>query len=207
MFYFVKTPWWLRKLYPTAVWAMPATEPVLYLTFDDGPHPEITPQVLSLLKQYNATATFFCVGDNVRKYPDTYRMIIDAGHAVGNHTYHHLNGWKTPDAAYLDNIALASTYIDSQLFRPPYGKITRFQLSQLSLPRFRLKAIMWSVLSGDFDASLSKEKCLQHVILKAGKGDIVVFHDSEKAATRLLYALPNVLAYFAGKGFRFEKLP
>lgn len=207
MFYFVKTPWWLRKLYPTAVWAMPATEPVLYLTFDDGPHPEITPQVLSLLKQYNATATFFCVGDNVRKFPETYRMIIDAGHAVGNHTHNHLNGWKTPDAAYLDNIALASTYIDSQLFRPPYGKITRFQLSQLSLPRFRLKAIMWSVLSGDFDVSLSKEKCLQQVILKAGKGDIVVFHDSEKAATRLLYALPKVLAYFAEKGFRFEKLP
>lgn len=207
MFYFVKTPWWLRKLYPMAVWAMPATEPVLYLTFDDGPHPEITPQVLSLLKQYNATATFFCVGDNVRKFPETYRMIIDAGHAVGNHTHNHLNGWKTPDAAYLDNIALASTYIDSHLFRPPYGKITRFQLSQLSLPRFRLKAIMWSVLSGDFDVSLSKEKCLQQVILKAGKGDIVVFHDSEKAATRLLYALPKVLAYFAEKGFRFEKLP
>lgn len=206
MQYLVKTPWWMKKLVPGATWSVDTQEPMIYLSFDDGPHPDITPKVLDILNQYHARASFFCVGANVQRFPDVYRKIIDAGHAVGNHTYHHLNGWRTKDKKYMDDIALAAKYIDSRLFRPPYGRLGLFQRKLLAKPAYDMKVVMWSVLSGDFDPTISPEQCLDHVLLNTGSGDIVVFHDSEKAANRMLFALPRVLEYFSEKGFRFERL-
>lgn len=206
MFYFVKTPFWIPYLYRKRTWKVNTTDKIIYLTFDDGPHPSITPFVLELLEKFNAKATFFCIGDNVKKYPDVYKRIIDEGHAVGNHTMHHLNGWKTDDTAYLNDIAEAKNWIDSRLFRPPYGKITGFQQSQLCLPRFNLHTVMWTVLSGDFDNNIDKEQCLINVFRNTGPGSVVVFHDSEKAKEKMEFALPQVLDYFSKRGFRFEKI-
>jgi peptidoglycan/xylan/chitin deacetylase (PgdA/CDA1 family) len=207
MLYFVKTPWLLKKLYKDCTWEMPATtEKLLYLSFDDGPHPEITPFVLDELKKYNAKATFFCIGKNVVAYPETYRRIVEEGHGVGNHTNNHLNGWRTDDDTYMDNIKEASNYIDSDLFRPPYGRITKFQLRLLKGPGWGLKTIMWSILSGDFDKKCSLEQCLRNVIGNAKNGSIIVMHDSEKAFTRLRYALPEILKILSDKGFQFEKI-
>ena len=206
MFYLVKTPVWIKKVYPNKIWQINTKEKNIFLSFDDGPHSQVTPMVLDELKKYNALATFFCIGKNVLAYPEIYKRIIEEGHAVGNHTHDHLNGWKTNDAAYLDNIAMAKNYIDSNLFRPPYGKISAFQQQQLKGEKFKLKTIMWSVLSGDFDKSVSPQQCLQNVLLNTGQGDIVVFHDSEKARESVLYALPAVLAYFEKEGYSFKKI-
>jgi peptidoglycan/xylan/chitin deacetylase (PgdA/CDA1 family) len=206
MFYLVKTPGWVKKVFKSRIWDINTTDNTLYLSFDDGPHPEHTPFVLDELKKYNAKATFFCIGKNVLSYPEVYKRIIEEGHAVGNHTFNHLNGLKTGDAAYLDNIRLAQKYIDSKLFRPPYGKITSFQVKQLLNPVYNLKTIMWTVLSGDFDLTISNEQCLQNVILNSRAGSIVVFHDSDKARDKLKYALPKVLAFFSDKGFQFKKI-
>lgn len=185
---------------------MPANEKIIYLTFDDGPHPEATTFVLEQLKKYNATGTFFCIGKNVKGHQSIYKKIIDGDHAVGNHTYNHLNGWKTDDDVYMDNISEAKKYIDSSLFRPPYGRITKFQLKLLQSAKYELKPIMWTVLSGDFDIKLTKNKCLKNVIDNTGNGSIVLFHDSEKAYEKLLFTLPKVLEYFTEKGYRFEKI-
>jgi peptidoglycan/xylan/chitin deacetylase (PgdA/CDA1 family) len=211
MFYFVKTPWWLKKLYPRCVWDIPAREKVLYLTFDDGPHPEVTPFVLDTLKQYNAKATFFCIGKNVAAHKDVYRSMLDDGHRAGNHTFHHLNGWKATDEHYLKNILEAGKYIDSNLFRPPYGRITRFQVKLLSGIRNspvnnNFSIIMWDVLSGDFDRSLTGAACASYVTKNAQPGSIVVFHDSEKAFPRLREALPKTLEHFSKAGYRFESI-
>jgi peptidoglycan/xylan/chitin deacetylase (PgdA/CDA1 family) len=185
---------------------MPGNEKVIYLSFDDGPHPSITPFILDELKKFQAKASFFCIGKNVLAYPDVYKRIIEEGHAVGNHSFNHLNGWKTGNAIYLNDIAEAKKYIDSNLFRPPYGRISRFQLRQLSLNPFRLKTVMWTVLSGDFDEELTPELCLNNVLLNSGPGSIIVFHDSEKANSRMRYALKGTLKYFSREGFRFEKV-
>lgn len=206
MFYLVKSPWWLKKLYKQCTWSIKRNDKSLYLTFDDGPHPLITPLVLDELKRYNAKASFFCIGKNVVANPGVYKRIIDEGHAVGNHSHNHLNGWKTNDKIYLDDIAIAKKYIDSNLYRPPYGKIKFFQLKQLRLPRFKLKTIMWTVLSGDFDGDITKEKCLANVILNASEGSIIVFHDSDKAYNRMHFALVETLKYFNDKGYKFERI-
>ena len=206
MFYFIKTPWWLMKCFPSCIWKMPDHEKVIYLTFDDGPHAEATPFVLDTLKEYQAKATFFCIGKNVVEHPAIYQRIIAEGHAVGNHTFNHLNGWKTSDAMYMDNIAKAKQYIDSSLFRPPYGKITPFQLKLLSKANFKLTPIMWTVLSGDFDVKRTKESCLRNVLKSTGNGSIIVFHDSEKAFDKMNYTLPKMMEYFKQKGYRFEKI-
>lgn len=208
MFYFVKTPWWLKRIYDSYVWNMPSKEKNIYLTFDDGPHPVATPFVLQQLRQYNALATFFCIGKNVISYPDIYRQIIVEGHVTGNHTYNHLNGWKTPNDRYMNDIALASREIDSNLFRPPYGRITSFQAKNLKpvMKGKDVKVIMWDVLSADFDVDCSPKECLANVILTTVPGSIVVFHDSEKAFPRLEYALPRVLNYFSEKGYSFRSL-
>ena len=206
MFYSVKTPWWLKLLYKDCIWSIKDTKKVIYLTFDDGPHPSITPFVLDLLKKYDAKATFFCIGKNVLLHNDIYRRIITEGHTIANHTHNHLNGWKTDNDIYLENIAEAKKHIDSKLFRPPYGRVTKYQLQQLATKRFQLRTIMWSVLSGDFDKKITPEKCFHNVIRNTKNGSIVVFHDSEKAFERLQYALPKVLEYFTEQGYSFEKI-
>ena len=208
MFYFVKTPGWLKKIYDSYMWSVPGSDKILYLTFDDGPHPEATPFVLRELKKYNVLATFFCIGKNVVAYPDIYNQILREGHSVGNHTYNHLNGWKTNNNDYLKDIALASDEIDSYLFRPPYGRITSFQAKNLKpvMKGKEPKVIMWDVLSGDFDTACSPQQCLANVLFASVPGSIIVFHDSEKAFSRLEYALPRVLQYFSEKGYLFKSL-
>jgi peptidoglycan-N-acetylglucosamine deacetylase len=206
MLYLVKTPWWMKKwLYPDYLWSMPRNQRKIYLSFDDGPHPLATGFVLDVLKQYNAKATFFCIGKNVAAHPEVYSRILSEGHATGNHTQDHLNGWKTKDKQYFDNITQASMYIDTSLFRPPYGRITRFQGKQVA-EKMGLTVVMWSVISGDFDIAITPEKCWKNVQRSAGNGSIIVFHDSEKAMERMVYALTETLAYFSKKGFVFEKL-
>ncbi|MEP6746552.1 MAG: polysaccharide deacetylase family protein [Bacteroidota bacterium] len=206
MLYLVKTPWWIKKwLYPDYLWSMPRNQKKIYLTFDDGPQPLVTPFVLDILKKYNATATFFCIGKNVAAHPDIYKRILTEGHATGNHTYNHLNGWKTKDKTYFENIIQASNYIDSRLFRPPYGRITRFQAKQVA-EKMDYTIVMWSVLSADFDVRITPQKCWSNVKRSAGNGSVIVFHDSEKAMERMGYALTEALEYFSKKGFVFEKL-
>ena len=206
MFYFVKTPILIKKLYPECLWDVKTPENILYLTFDDGPTPRVTPFVLDILKNYNAKATFFCIGKNVKEYFDIYKQTISDGHKPGNHSFNHLNGWKTDDKKYLEDIKEAANIIDSEFFRPPYGRITKFQLKALQGEKFKLKTIMWDVLSGDFDIKVSPENCYLNVINNAKPGSIIVFHDSIKAFSRLEYALPRVLNFFSEKGFQFKIL-
>lgn len=204
MFYLVRTPWWLKKIYSGLIWQMPVKEKVLYLSFDDGPHPGATPFVLDELKKYDARATFFCIGKNVKEYPQIYRRVLLDGHRVGNHTQNHLNGWKVADKKYLENIREAAQWIDSDLFRPPYGRIGFLQSKLLREAPFHYKIVMWEVLSGDFDRSIDAATCARNVIRHARAGSIVVFHDSEKAFDRLREALPSVLKHFSELGYRFE---
>jgi peptidoglycan/xylan/chitin deacetylase (PgdA/CDA1 family) len=208
MKYFIKTPWWLKKLYSSYIWSIDTKHHDLYLTFDDGPHPVATPFVLDELKKYNAKATFFCIGKNVVAGPAIYRRILDEGHAIGNHTHNHLNGWKTRDDIYLADVREAAMHIDSKLFRPPYGRITSFQARNIkTLPaNGEIKIIMWDVISGDFDESIDGEQCLKNVVMNAGKGSIIVCHDSQKALPRLEKYLPLLLKYFTEKGFGFKKI-
>ncbi len=204
--YFIKTPWWLKKIYASYTWSVPQDQKVLYFTFDDGPHPEATPFVLDTLKEYNAKATFFCIGKNVLAEPALYQRILQEGHAVGNHTQHHLNGWKTNDGDYLQDVKEATAYINSNLFRPPYGRIRARQAQQIGNLLGGGRIIMWDVLSADFDETLSGQDCLNNVIRKAGKGSIIVFHDSQKAFERLKISLPEALNFFQKKGFLFKSL-
>lgn len=206
MLYLKKTPWILKKIFPERVWNIKTDEKILYLTFDDGPHPEATLFVLEELKKYNAKATFFCIGKNVKEHFPIYQRIIEEGHKPGNHTFHHLNGWKTGDKKYLNDISEAAKIIDSDLFRPPYGRITKFQSKAISGERLQLKTIMWDVLSGDFDASVTDENCYLNVVNNSEAGSIIVFHDSAKAFTVLQYALPRILKYYSEKGFQFQSL-
>lgn len=201
--YLVKSPFFLKKYYSNFVWKIPTTEKIIYLTFDDGPTPEITEWTLATLKTFNAKATFFCVGSNVAKHPEIFQQIISDGHAIGNHTHHHLNGWHTDNEVYLRNIKKCEEVVKSNLFRPPYGRIKK---SQYELIKEVYKVIMWDVLSGDFDSKTSPEKCLSNVINNTTEGSVVVFHDSLKAADNLKFTLPKVLSHFAEQGYRFEKL-
>jgi peptidoglycan/xylan/chitin deacetylase (PgdA/CDA1 family) len=204
--YLVKTPFWLRALYPSLTWRIKGGAKTIYLTFDDGPHPTATPFVLEQLRKYNAKATFFCIGKNVAEHPAVYQNILADGHTVGNHTYHHLNGWKTKDDIYLDDIEQASTLINSKLFRPPYGRIRNSQQKQLATRHPQLQTIMWSVLSGDFDTNLTPEACLGYVLYHTKPGSIIVFHDSTKAWDRMQYALPKVLEHFTKEGYVFDAI-
>lgn len=201
--YLAKTPSIVKPLYRDLVWNIPTEDQVVYLTFDDGPIPEITPQVLDILASYNAKATFFCIGDNVRKHPDIYRRLSQEGHGLGHHTFNHINGWKTGDYAYVKNALQGAAMVDSNLFRPPYGRIKRAQAASLHQ---RYHIIMWDVLSGDFDPETSKEQCLKNVVNNVKPGSIVVFHDSLKAAHNMLYALPHTLEQLSAQGYRFEAL-
>jgi len=205
MFYTTRIPSWLSKFYSSLVWSIPVKEKELYLTFDDGPHETATPFILDQLKAYNAKATFFCIGKNVKTYPGIYQRIIEEGHAVGNHTFNHLNGWKTKNDLYVNDVEAAAKYIDSKLFRPPYGRISPF-VSKLLRKKLQYKIIMWQVLSGDFDETLAPQKCAENVLLYAKPGSIIVFHDSIKAWKRMSYALPTILQHFSQQGFSFKAI-
>ena len=193
--YLLHTPKIVRALSPSfAVWDMPsATEPAVYLTFDDGPHPTATPFVLEQLAKYKAKGTFFCIGKNVSAYPAVYERILAEGHSVGNHTHNHLKGWKVKTKAYIEDTQQAARLIESKLFRPPYGKIKRMQANQLHETGYRI--IMWSLLSGDFDRDISPQRCLENVIFNLKPGHIVVLHDSDKAWERMSYVLPRILEH------------
>lgn len=196
-------PRFIQRLYPERVWAFFNLKKEIFLTFDDGPIPEVTPWVLDELKKAGAKATFFCIGENIEKHPEVFKRILAEGHSVGNHTFNHLNGWKTKTDAYLENVfecekSLAE-HNSKLLFRPPYGKITSKQSK--SLQKKGYKIIMWDVLSYDFDNRISEEKCLNNVLKNMKSGSVVVFHDSLKAKKNLQYALPKVLKAISEKGF------
>lgn len=213
MNYAVKPPYLLRKFYGNLIWNFPTREKIIYLTFDDGPIPVVTPFVLEQLKQHNAKATFFCIGENVDRNPEIFASIKSAGHTAGNHTYNHLSGWRTRDEHYFENIKKADELIHSKLFRPPYGRIKKSQIKFLSaasslnplLPT-PYSIIMWDALSYDYDKDVSKEKCFANVINNAREGSVVVFHDSIKAQQNLEYALPKTLEHFSNAGYRFKAI-
>ncbi len=203
-FNLVRPPYFVRKYFNELVWNIPTEEKIIYLTFDDGPIPEVTPWVLQTLEHYHAQATFFCVGDNANRYPQLFEQLKNSVHTHANHTFNHLNGWKTRDKDYLKNISKANLTIQSKFFRPPYGRITP---TQIHILKKHYKIIMWDVLSKDYNTTLTGEQCFQNVIQHAKSGSIVVFHDSIKAKERLYYALPKVLDYYTKLGFRFEAIP
>ena len=200
------------RIFSKYTWRFSMDKKEIYLTFDDGPTPEITDFVLDELKKHNAKATFFCIGKNIGNYPTIFKRIIDEGHSIGNHTQNHRNGWTTKTQAYIKNtLAVEKTLqhanfstLQLHLFRPPYGKIRQQQAKVIMSKGYKI--IMWSVLSGDFDANLSKEKCLQNVIKNTSNGSVVVFHDSIKAAEKIRYVLPKVLTYFVNEGFDFKAI-
>ena len=210
----------LSIFYPKLTWARRSAEKLIYLTFDDGPIPEVTEYVLDELDKYSAKATFFCVGDNILKNTPVFQNIIHRGHKIGNHTFNHLNGWKNETGHYLENVSKCNyiimnsldaetkqTYLSNRsgkkLFRPPYGKIKQAQIKALTED---YEIIMWDVLSGDFDKNLAPEKCLYKAIKFTKNGSIVIFHDSLKALPNLQYALPRFLKHFKEAGYRFESL-
>lgn len=219
--YLVQTPKFVQRIFPKRIWAFPNSENKIYLTFDDGPIPEVTPWVLDTLKKHNAKATFFCIGDNIAKHPEIFKRIISEGHAVGNHTFNHLNGRKTALENYLENVAKAETEIVNRissiyleqsqnvahvtsLFRPPYGKMTSAQAKSVQEKGFQI--VMWNVLSADYDPAVSEEKCFKNVAESMKPGSIVVFHDSLKAQKNMQYTLPKVLDVIAENGWSCEKI-
>jgi len=185
------------------IWQVKTMDKTVYLTFDDGPIPEVTDEILEILGKYNAKATFFCVGENVKRYHGIYGRILEKGHSTGNHTHHHLKGWSTNYADYMNDIREAGQFIDSGLFRPPYGLMTYKQAKTLSK---EFKVIMWSVLTRDYDPVISQEECLQTSLEGLKSGAIIVFHDNLKAREKVLYALPRLLEYMEREGYRSEKL-
>ncbi len=201
--YLVKTPNFIQSLFPNFTWRIPTNEKCVYLTFDDGPIPEVTPWVLDQLAQYDAKATFFCVGDNIRKYPDIFQMVKDQGHVTGNHTVNHLDGWSTENITYFHNIRRCARQVGSDLFRPPYGRLKPQQA--LFLQR-HYRIVMWDVLSGDFDPDITPEQCYENVVRNVRPGSIIVFHDSLKAQEKLEFALPKVLEYLSAAGYSFNAL-
>ncbi len=199
-----KTPWILKQLYKKRIWSYPKGDNCVYLTFDDGPTAEVTNWVLDQLKEFNAKATFFCIGKNVKTHPAIYNRILNEGHSVGNHTYNHLNGWKTATQTYLKNVAEAAKYISSKLFRPPYGRASFRQAAQLQ--KLGYKIIMWDVLAMDWDQNLNTEKCYQNIIKHTHDGSIIVFHDSAKAFKNLKNILPDLLKELKRRGFSFKAI-
>ena len=210
-FFMIKVPKIIKLLFFNQVWDIPNSENTIYLTFDDGPTPEITERVLEILDKHHIKATFFCIGDNVRKHPEIVQKILSKQHSVGNHTYSHLKGWRTPTKTYINNTEACRmklnsqfTIQNSQIFRPPYGKITPWQ--SFKLRKLGYKIIMWDVLSKDYAASISAEMCYENVIKNVSSGSIIVFHDSNKAKENVLNSLEKTIETLKSKGFKFEKI-
>ena len=199
--YLIKSPFILTEFSKKSItWKLAKDQKALYLTFDDGPVPEVTLEVLEILKLYNAKATFFMVGENAKRYPEIVDQVIAQGNSIGNHTFNHLNGMKVSDKAYFRNVLMAKEFVDSKLFRPPYGRIRPRQIKEL---KKQYQIVLWSVLSGDFDQSIDDEKCLKNVIKNCKNGSIIVFHDSLKAKPRMLFALKGTLEHFSKLGYQF----
>ncbi|WP_342088054.1 polysaccharide deacetylase family protein [Dyadobacter sp. OTU695] len=199
------SPFWLKAFFPGFTWHIPTNEKIIFLTFDDGPIPDITENVLEILAKFKAQATFFSIGNNVLKHPDVYEMVKNGRHSIGNHTFNHMNGWKTEDAIYLENIRQCEVQLNlkTKLFRPPYGRIKKSQ-SRVVLQDKQI--IMWDVLSGDFSPEIGPEICLKKSIQHTRPGSIVLFHDSIKASKNMLYTLPRYLETFTERGYRFEAI-
>ena len=198
-----KTPKILRWFYPNLIWNIPTEEKVLYLTFDDGPIPQVTEWVLTELNKFNAKATFFCIGENIQKHPEIFQRILKDGHMVGNHTFNHVKGWNTKNDEYFKNVKKCDKLTESILFRPPYGRIKKSQIKHLEKD---YKIVMWSILTWDFLKNLDKDYALRTAIKQTKRGDIIVFHDSLKAEENLKYLLPKWLKYFSEKGFEFKTI-
>ena len=209
MLYFAKIPKLVRDYYSSYIWQVKTEEKVVYLTFDDGPTPVITEWVLEQLAEYNALATFFLIGQNVQEHPELARQVMAAGHAIGNHTQTHINGWKTDSDLYLEDVQRgwesikANLNLETPFFRPPYGRIKPGQAKVIQKTQ---KIVMMDVMSGDFDTNLEGEKCLQNVIQHSSAGSIVLLHDSVKAWKRLNTILPQILEQLSAQGYRFDKL-
>lgn len=199
----VRPPYLLRRYYSSFVWRMPDEDRVAYLTFDDGPIPEVTEFVLDTLKEHQIKATFFCIGKNVRANPSIYSRILEEGHSVGNHTENHINGWNVNTRQYVTDALSAADVIKSELFRPPYGRIRKQQADML---QHRYKIVMWDVLSYDFDAAVSPEQCFNNVVRNVRPGSIIVFHDSIKARKNMEYSLPLAITKLKSEGYRFAAL-
>lgn len=213
-------PRFIQRLYPERIWAFSRKKNSVYLTFDDGPISAVTSWVLEELKEHDAKATFFCIGNNIQKHPEAFQKIISEGHSVGNHTFNHLNGWKTGASEYVENVEMAGRLMtevgsrsvnnskfriqNSELFRPPYGKITSKQARILQEKDFKI--VMWDIVSYDYDVNISEEKCLQNVLKNIKPGSVIVFHDSLKAENNLRYVLPKVLEFISENGMRCERI-
>lgn len=207
-------PGFVKWIYPKRIWDGPSEDKSIYLSFDDGPVPQVTPWVLEQLKAYDAKATFFCIGENVEKHPEIFRRIINEGHSIGNHTYNHLDGWKTRTDEYILNTLKCrqvihknlpeNTALKNELFRPPYGKITNRQAKELQKRGFKI--VMWSIVSLDYDSSVSAKRCYRNVVRNVRPGSLIVFHDSFKAQPNLTAVLPEILKLYSGQGYTFKSL-
>lgn len=200
----VQPPKWIRMFYPGTFWRGDVEDKVVYLTFDDGPVPEVTEWVCKELEKRNIKATFFCVGENVTRYPGLFRMLKDKGHGTGSHTYNHLPAWKCSGNEYLENVDKGNDVIGSDLFRPPHGQLYPWQVAALK-KRFG-KIVMWDVLSKDYDRQLTAEEVFENVRRNVRPGSVIVFHDSAKAWPRLEKALARTLDHLLKEGYRFEVL-
>jgi peptidoglycan/xylan/chitin deacetylase (PgdA/CDA1 family) len=201
---YFSAPEFIRKMFPMLIWSFPEEEnKTVFLTFDDGPTVGLTPWVLDKLDEYNAKATFFCLGKNVEQHPDEYSMIVARGHAAGNHSYSHIKGWGNSVSSYVQDFDLASEFIDSNLIRPPYGRLTPNQARVLNE---RYKLIMWDILSRDYSRTVSRRGCVRNVVKHLRPGSIIVFHDSLKAQRNLKYALPRVLEILQNEQYECRKI-
>lgn len=198
-----QVPTVFRKLFPKTVWRLPKKEKTVFLTFDDGPIPEETPFVLDILRQHNIKATFFCVGENVKKHPDIFQMVLNDGHVVGNHTYNHLAGFTNFSKHYIDNVGKADEFIHSHLFRPPHGT---FRIGEFLYLRRHYTIVFWDVVTRDYNNKLSGDEVLNIVKRYARNGSIIVFHDSLKASKNMRYALPRAIEYLKSEGYHFDVL-
>ena len=208
MGFWTKTNYFIKRIFPNYVWDIPNNENYVYMTFDDGPTPEVTEWTLEQLKKYNAKATFFCIGNNIEEHPEIFNKVVAEGHAIGNHTFNHLKGWQTATNKYLENVSLCQSQIPNpkflNLFRPPYGKIKPSQSKKLRALGYKI--IMWDIISYDFNPEVTSQKCLENVVRNVRSGSIIVFHDSVKAERNLRYALPKTLELLKERGFVCAKI-